>query len=468
MPDPNDAKKTNSFDIFLRGQEILSGGQRIHDATMLTAKMEALKMDPATMEEYMTGFEWGCPPHGGGGIGLERILMLLLKLGDIRNASLFPRDPRSLPYKPPIKQLRHPEASTLHPPWSGQDRAAAHIDFQPLEKLIANYGDASNTSWLEPKFEIWRYPNTGAAVGFVPHQGFAITIGDPLCHQSQYTKIIGGYLRYIKKERHLKPIWLLCGKPVEEVLALKYDWRTFSVAGEQRLDPGNNAAGKDGDVQRKIRHAEKEGVKIYDISLGTPVPEDVREKIDKRVEDWLKGRKGKQVHLTDVHPWQDVAHRQYHYSVDANGQIAGLVIMAQLSPEHGWQVKFSLDFPGAPSGAIEALVMHALKSAAATGATTVTFGGGAMNRFTVGHNMKGTRVKVLSKAYHAIATELKLTNKSEFREKLGAVEDPVWSKSLSFPSLVLFHVTNELSSWVSTRRSRPSRRACRHHLLRGR
>lgn len=451
MQDPENADVTNSFDIFLRGQEILSGGQRIHDAPTLIAKMEALKMDPKSMDEYMSGFEWGCPPHGGGGIGMERILMLLLQLGDIRNASLFPRDPRSLPYHPPVKQLRHPEASTLHPPWSGKDRAAAHIDMQPLEKLIANYGDASNTSWLEPKFEIYRDDHTGAAIGFVPHQGFAITIGDPLCHTSQYAKTIAGYLRYVKKGRHLKPLWLLCGKPVEEVLAEKFDWRTFSVAGEQRLDPSNNPAQKDGDIQRKIRHSEKEGVKLHNIFLGDEIPSDVKSQIDKRVDDWVKGRKGKQVHLTDVHPWQDTSHRQYHYSTTSDGTIAGLVILAQLSPDHGWQVKFSLDFPGAPSGAIEALVMHALKTVATAGATSVTFGGGAMNRFTVGHNMKGTRVKVLSKAYHAIATELKLTNKSEFREKLGAVEDPIWSKS-SFPGIrcVGCVVLTRICSWLST------------------
>ena len=437
MPDPNNAKVTNSFDIFLRGQEILSGGQRIHDADMLEGKMQALKMDPKTMQDYMDGFEWGAPPHGGGGIGMERILMLLLKLGDIRNASLFPRDPRSLPYKPPMKQLRHPEASTMHPPWAGQDRAAAHMEFQALEKLIANYGDASNTSWLEPKFEIWRDPHTGAAVGFVPHEGFAITIGDPLCHANQYAKTMGAYLRYIKKERHIKPLWLLCGQPAEEVLANKFDWRTFSVAAEQRLDPANNPAVKDPEVQRKIRHAEKEGVKVHDIPLDTPVPRDVREKVDQRVQDWLHGRKGKQVHLTDVHPWQDVAHRQYHYTTTPDGTISGLVILAQLSPDHGWQIKFALDFPGAPSGAIEMLVMHALKAAAASGATSVTFGGGAMDKFVPGHNLKGTRVKVLSKAYHAIAAELKLTNKTEFRNKLGAQEDMTYGKPL--PSFLHAH-----------------------------
>ncbi|KAJ9631671.1 aspartate--tRNA ligase dps1 [Taxawa tesnikishii (nom. ined.)] len=426
MPDPNDPRYTNSFDIFLRGQEILSGGQRIHDAKTLRDNMEKLKMNPDDLEDYMQGFEWGAPPHGGGGIGLERMLMLLLQLGDIRHATLFPRDPKSLPAKPAIKQLRHPEASTLHPPWEGKDRTLAHMELQPLEKLIANYGDASNTSWLEPRTEIWRDEHTGAAVGFVPHQGYAITVGDPLCHQSQYVKTMSGYLRYIKKERNLKPLWLLCGHAVEEALASKFNWRTFSVAAEQRLDPGNNPAQHDHDIQRKIRHAEKEGVKIHDIPIGEPVSDDVRQKIDKRVKDWLANRKGKQVHLTDVHPWQDMEHRQYHYSVDKEGTICGLVILAQLSPDHGWQVKFSLDFPGAPSGAIEALVMHALKACAAMGATSVTFGGGASNRFTPGHNLKGTRVKVLSKAYHAIASELHLTAKSEFREKLGAQEDPIY------------------------------------------
>jgi len=424
MPDPNNPKVTNSFDIFLRGQEILSGGQRIHDSKMLLDNLSKLKIDPQSMEEYIQGFQWGAPPHGGGGIGLERILMLLLNLGNIRHASLFPRDPKSLPEKPIIKQLRHPEASTMHPPWEGQDRAAAGIDFQSIEQLIANYGDATNTSWLEPRTEIWRDEFTGAAVGFVPLDGFAITVGDPLCHVSQYLKTMTAYLKYIKKERNLKPLWLLVGSDAEEVLATKFNWRTFSVVAEQRVDPAHNPAINDSDVQRKIRHAEKEGVKITDYPIGTEVPEEVRQKVDARVVDWLGNRKGRQVHLTNIRPWQDMEHRQYHVAQTPDGTIAAFVTMAQLSPDHGWQVKYSLDFPGAPSGSIEYIVTHALKVVAQGGASTVTFGGGASSRFTPGHNVKGTRVKVLSRAYQAIATELKLTNKTEFREKLGATDDP--------------------------------------------
>ncbi|TKX25556.1 tRNA ligase-like protein 2 [Elsinoe australis] len=426
MPDPEDERFTNSFDIFCRGQEILSGGQRIHNATMLKEKLQKLHIDAAPMEEYLNGFEWGMPPHGGGGIGLERLLMLMLNLGDIRNASMFPRDPRSFPQKPKVKQLRHPEASTLHPPWEGRDRVQASMDYQPIEKLIANYGDASNTSWLEPRTEIWRDEHTGAAIGFVPQGDYAITVGDPLCHPEQYNKTITAYLRYIRKQRNLKPLWVLCGPNTEDSLATKHNWRTFSVAGEQRLDPSHNPAQHDHDIQRKIRHAEKEGVKITDYALGKEIPSEVKQQVDARVQDWVKGRKGKQVHLTDIRPWQDMAHRSYHFAYGKDNTLHALVVMAQLSPDHGWQVKYSLDFPGAPSGAIESVVMHALKYVGDAGAESVTFGGGASNKFTPGHNLKGPRVKILSKAYQAIAAELKLTKKTEFREKLGAQEDPIY------------------------------------------
>ncbi len=431
MEDPEDPNVTNGFDIFLRGQEILSGGQRIHDARMLVSKMEKNKIDPRVLDEYVNAFEWGAPPHGGGGIGLERMLMLLLNLGDIRHASLFPRDPKSLPARAPVTQLRHPEASTVHPPWEGMDRLATGMDFQPLEKLIANYGDASNTSWLEERNEVWRDPLTGAAVGFAPIDGFAITIGDPLCHTSQYKEIIGAYLQWVRKERRLKPLWLLVGPDVEEILAERFNWRTFSVAAEQRLDPSSPtvAQQQDHDLQRKMRAAERAGVHIRDIALGGPIPDDLRARVDDRIADWLAHRKQsgrKQVHMTELHPWQDIEHRQYHIASDAAGTVCAVVVLAQLAPAHGWQVKYALDFPGAPSGAIELIVTHALRQLAAVGVTNVTFGGGASAAFTAGHNLRGARVKVLAKMYKAIATELKLTAKSEFREKMGAHEEPVY------------------------------------------
>ncbi|KAG6842609.1 hypothetical protein C0991_000135 [Blastosporella zonata] len=96
MPDPEDPTVSNSYDFFMRGEEILSGAQRIHDPKLLSEKMRSKGVDPESMKSYVDAFRMGCAPHGGGGIGLERVVMLFLKLNNIRRASLFPRDPKRL------------------------------------------------------------------------------------------------------------------------------------------------------------------------------------------------------------------------------------------------------------------------------------------------------------------------------------------------------------------------------------
>lgn len=98
MPDATDANYSNSYDIFMRGEEILSGAQRIHDPELLKKRMEHHGVDPNSegLKDYVEAFSYGAPPHGGGGIGLERVVMFYLGVGNIRRASLFPRDPRRL------------------------------------------------------------------------------------------------------------------------------------------------------------------------------------------------------------------------------------------------------------------------------------------------------------------------------------------------------------------------------------
>ncbi len=92
MDDPSDPKHTLSFDLLLRGMEITTGGQRIHDYQAQVDKMLARGMDPEGFESYLMIHKHGMPPHGGLGIGLERLTMKLLGLDNVRYASLFPRD----------------------------------------------------------------------------------------------------------------------------------------------------------------------------------------------------------------------------------------------------------------------------------------------------------------------------------------------------------------------------------------
>lgn len=92
MDDPEDPKYTLSFDLLFRGLEVTTGGQRIHDYRAQVAKMEARGMDPADFESYLMAHRHGPAPHGGLGIGLERLTMQLCGLDNVRYACLFPRD----------------------------------------------------------------------------------------------------------------------------------------------------------------------------------------------------------------------------------------------------------------------------------------------------------------------------------------------------------------------------------------
>jgi aspartyl-tRNA synthetase len=96
MPDPNDPKLSNSYDFFIRGQEILSGAQRIHEPDLLEERAKVHGIDIKDIEAYVDSFRHGALPHGGGGIGLERVVMLFLGLPNIRKAAWFPRDPKRI------------------------------------------------------------------------------------------------------------------------------------------------------------------------------------------------------------------------------------------------------------------------------------------------------------------------------------------------------------------------------------
>jgi nondiscriminating aspartyl-tRNA synthetase len=83
---------SHSFDLDYRGQEISSGGQREHRYDRLVQRMERKGLDPKDFGFYLNPFAYGMPPHGGWGLGVERMVQKMLGLGNIRETILFPRD----------------------------------------------------------------------------------------------------------------------------------------------------------------------------------------------------------------------------------------------------------------------------------------------------------------------------------------------------------------------------------------
>jgi aspartyl-tRNA synthetase len=96
MINPKDPGFTNSYDFFMRGEEILSGAQRIHEPKFLSERAAAHGIPLPTLKDYIESFKYGAPPHGGCGIGLERIVKLFCGIRNIRKCIMFTRDPKRL------------------------------------------------------------------------------------------------------------------------------------------------------------------------------------------------------------------------------------------------------------------------------------------------------------------------------------------------------------------------------------
>ncbi len=86
--------KTMSFDLLFRGLEITTGGRRINEYKMLQETLPKFGLTEEALSDYVSIFKYGCPPHGGFAIGLERLTQKILGLANVKEASLFPRDRR--------------------------------------------------------------------------------------------------------------------------------------------------------------------------------------------------------------------------------------------------------------------------------------------------------------------------------------------------------------------------------------
>jgi aspartyl-tRNA synthetase len=93
---PDEPEWTCSFDLIYKGIEIVTGGQREHRYEKLLEQCKEKGITPERIDFYLKMFKYGVPPHGGAGLGLDRFVMLLLDLPNVREATMFPRDPERL------------------------------------------------------------------------------------------------------------------------------------------------------------------------------------------------------------------------------------------------------------------------------------------------------------------------------------------------------------------------------------
>ena len=92
----DDPKLSRSFDLQYGYLELSSGGRRLHDPEHLKSRLKEQDLDPSSFEEHLKTFGWGMPPHSGWGMGLDRLMTVLIGIDNVREVVLYPRDPDRL------------------------------------------------------------------------------------------------------------------------------------------------------------------------------------------------------------------------------------------------------------------------------------------------------------------------------------------------------------------------------------
>ncbi|MGI0004454.1 MAG: amino acid--tRNA ligase-related protein, partial [Candidatus Nitrosotenuis sp.] len=92
----DDPKLSRSFDLQNGHLELSSGGRRLHDPAKLRSRLAEQGLDPANFEDHLRAFDWGMPPHSGWGMGLDRLMTVIVGMDNVREVVLYPRDPERL------------------------------------------------------------------------------------------------------------------------------------------------------------------------------------------------------------------------------------------------------------------------------------------------------------------------------------------------------------------------------------
>ena len=87
---------SESFDLQFGYLELSSGGTRLYDPEKIKKRLSEQDLDPAKFSEHLQAFDWGMPPHAGWGLGLERLLTVIIGIDNVREVILYPRDPERL------------------------------------------------------------------------------------------------------------------------------------------------------------------------------------------------------------------------------------------------------------------------------------------------------------------------------------------------------------------------------------
>ncbi|KAK4047746.1 hypothetical protein OIV83_005254 [Microbotryomycetes sp. JL201] len=302
-------------------------------------------------------------------------------------------------------------------------------DKSDLPWLIAEYGHASTTSWLEKRYKIWRgtsTPEKPRIQGYLESGSFVFAWSNPICLETiEEMQATADEMYAWAKKAHKHLVWCCITDDFAHVLAdgvgpKRKGWSVLSCIREDMIDVQSvNLNNKD--VKHNLRRAEKANLRIEELIIEGPDFEpDPRDKkqIEEGIAGWKANRHGRQIASASLLPWLDVSNRRYFVARTSEGIVA-LTILSPTSHDT-YQIKNSIHFPNSPRGTSEALLAHVIKQMKEEGHSGLSFGASAEKELHLEANLHGWSIKMLSKGYSQIIKRTGLAKRGEFRAKFMA------------------------------------------------
>jgi lysylphosphatidylglycerol synthetase-like protein (DUF2156 family) len=240
-----------------------------------------------------------------------------------------------------------------------------------ISEYIKKWGGAASISLLDPKCEIFMYPNIQGALGYHDVDNTAVIFGDPVCAPEDKALLALAFHDFANKSNK-GFIYIAASEQFSNWAMTNVCKTLIEVNEELVIDPRNYPkTGSNGRLlHKKVNQASRAGVAIKEF-----VNDDagIKEKLFEVEDKWLKGRKGPQMYLSHIDFFEDNCGRRCFYA-ECNNNVVGTIFLNRLEAHDGWLLYLLMTTSDAPKGTSEHLVLSVLEKLAVEGSHYFSFG----------------------------------------------------------------------------------------------
>ena len=225
---------------------------------------------------------------------------------------------------------------------------------------VRQWGDLNTDAILDPFCQIFRTPSIEGLIGYRSELGHAIVFGEPVCAADKKLQFAEAFHQYCK-ELNLSVVYVVVSKNFRDLVMPSLCHIALEFGNELILDPKEDPEAKQGSnnrlVRKKMRHAIKDQVEIKEY-IGSDAK--VEEGIQQVGIEWLKRRRGPQIHISHVRLFEDRLGKRWFYA-EKEGKIVGFLILNQLEAQSSWLLNNLMISQSAPPGTSELLIISTLQ-----------------------------------------------------------------------------------------------------------